>query len=139
VAASGLKMLYPESFGQRRMPYSPGVLAEGPTAVLYLAGQVPVDHEGAIVGGGDFTTQARKVFENIGAVLAEANMDFSNVVKFTNYLINPDHLAEFRAVRSELWGELFPDGTHPADTLLVVARLARPEFLLEIDTVAVRC
>jgi 2-iminobutanoate/2-iminopropanoate deaminase len=139
VAAPGLKMLHPDSFGQRRMPYSPGVLAEGPTAVLYLAGQVPVDHEGAIVGDGDFTTQARKVFENIGAVLAEADMDFSNVVKFTNYLVNPDHLAEFRAVRSELWGEFFPDGTHPADTLLVVARLARPEFLLEIDTVAVRC
>jgi 2-iminobutanoate/2-iminopropanoate deaminase len=139
VVASGLKMLHPESFGERRMPYSPGVLAEGPTAVLYLAGQVPVDQDGTIVGDGDFIAQARKVFENIGAVLAEADMDFSNVVKFTNYLVNPDHLPEFRTVRSELWAEFFPDGAFPADTLLVITRLARPEFLLEIDTVAVRC
>jgi 2-iminobutanoate/2-iminopropanoate deaminase len=139
MAAPGLTMLHPDAFGTRRMPYSPGVLVQAPTAVLYLAGQVPVDREGAIVGEGDFTVQARKVFENIGAVLAEAEMDFSNVVKFTNYLVDPDHMAEFRAVRSELWSEFFPQGALPADTLLVVARLARPEFLLEIDTVAVRC
>jgi enamine deaminase RidA (YjgF/YER057c/UK114 family) len=132
-------MLHPESFGQRQMPYSPGVLVENPTAVLYLAGQVPVDGDGAIVGEGDFAVQARKVFENIGQVLAAADMNFSNVVKFTNYLVNPDDLPELRAVRSELWGDLFPDRSYPADTLLVVSRLARAEFLLEIDTVAVRC
>jgi len=57
MAAPGLKMLHPESFGTRPMPYSPGVLVEAPTAVLYLAGQVPVDSEGAIVGEGDFILQ----------------------------------------------------------------------------------
>lgn len=137
--ANGLKMLRPATFGAPRGPYSPGVLAENPSAILYLAGQVPVDHNGDFVGEGDFETQARKVFENIGAVLAEAGMDFSHVVKFTNYLLSPEHLPLLRNVRSSLWPELFPDGAFPADTLLVVSRLARPEFLLEVEAVAVRC
>ncbi|HVB06245.1 MAG TPA: RidA family protein [Acidimicrobiales bacterium] len=134
----GLRMLRPASFGAPRGPYSPGVLAEAPTRLLYLAGQVPTDGEGGVVGE-DFATQARRVFQNIGAVLAEAGMGFGNVVKFTNYLVDPSHLPELRAVRGELWPELFPDGAFPADTLLVVARLARPEFLLEIEAVAVEC
>ena len=49
----------------------------------------------------------RRVFENIGAVLAEAEMDFANGVKFTNYLVNPDDLVELRVVRLELWEEYF--------------------------------
>ena len=139
MAAPGLRMLRPATLGAPRGPYSPGVLATRPTQVLYLAGQVPVDGEGSITGEGDIEMQARKVFGNIAAVLAEAGMDFSNVVKFTNYLVSPDYLPGLRAVRAELWPELFPDGDFPADTLLVVARLARPEFLIEIEAVAVRC
>jgi 2-iminobutanoate/2-iminopropanoate deaminase len=139
MAAPGLRAIRPASFGAPQAPYSPGVLVDHPSAILYLAGQVPVDSDGAVVGEGDFTTQAKKVFENIGAVLAEAAMDFSNVVKFTNFLVDPAHLPELRTVRGELWPQLFPDGSFPADTLLVVARLARPEFLLEIEATAVRC
>jgi enamine deaminase RidA (YjgF/YER057c/UK114 family) len=139
MAAPGLRMLRPAAFVARRGPYSPGVLAVQPREVLYLAGQVPVGADGAIVGEGDIELQARQVFENMGAVLAEANMDFSNVVKFTNYLVNPEDLPGLRTVRTELWVEFFPDGQFPADTLLVVARLARPEFLIEIEAVAVRC
>ena len=137
--APGLTTLRPASFGAPRGPYSPAVLVTSPSAILYLAGQVPTDGEGAIVGEGDFTAQAYKVFENIGVVLAEAGMDFSNVVKFTNYLVSADYMPELRAVRSDLWGKFFPDGAFPADTLLVISRLASPEFLLEVDCVAVRC
>jgi enamine deaminase RidA (YjgF/YER057c/UK114 family) len=110
-----------------------------PSEILYLAGQVAAGGDGSVVGIGDFVAQARKVFENIGAVLAEATMDFSNIVKFTNYLVNPEDLVAFRAVRSELYENLFPDGKFPADSLLVISRLARPEYLLEIEAVAVRC
>ncbi len=139
MAAPGLRALRPAGFGASQAPYSPGVLADHPTAVLYLAGQVPTGADGVTVGEGDFATQAKKVFENIGAVLAEAGMDFSNVVKFTNFLVDPAHLPDLRAVRGELWPQFFPDGSFPADTLLVVARLARPELLLEIEATAVRC
>jgi 2-iminobutanoate/2-iminopropanoate deaminase len=137
--AEGLKMLRPESFGPPRASYSAGVLATGPTEVVYLAGQTPTAGDGSIVGGDDVVAQTHTVFENIRAVLAEAGMDFSNVVKFTNYLVSADLLPGFRTARNELWPELFPDGDFPADTLLVISRLARPEFLVEIDTVAVRC
>jgi enamine deaminase RidA (YjgF/YER057c/UK114 family) len=132
-------MIRPAVFAARRGPYSPGVLAQSPTAILLVAGQVAVGGDGAVVGAGQFASQARKIFENIGAVLAEADMDFSNVVKFTNYLVNPDDLGELRTVRAALWEEFFPDGNYPADTLLVVSRLARPEYLLEIECVAARC
>jgi enamine deaminase RidA (YjgF/YER057c/UK114 family) len=131
-------MLHPGSFGPPRTSYSPGVLAEHPVAILYLAGQTPTDGSGTVAEG-DFVAQVHQVFANIGSVLAEAEMDFSNVVKFTNYLVDADDLPVFRAVRSQLWTEYFPDGALPADTLLVISRLARPEFRLEVEAVAVRC
>lgn len=138
MAAHGFTMLRPASFGPSRGPYSPGVLVAAPTRVLYTAGQTPTDADGNIVGV-DFETQARRVFENLGVVLEEAGMSFSNVVKFTNYLINPEDMSALRVVRTELWAEYFPDGALPADTLLFVSRLARPDFLVEIEAVAMEC
>ncbi|HVB07178.1 MAG TPA: RidA family protein [Acidimicrobiales bacterium] len=136
--AEGLSMLRPASFGPPRGTYSPGVLAEAPGRILYVAGQTASDSEGRIVSD-DFTAQTRRVFENIGAVLAEAGMDFGNVVKLNYYLVNADHMPELVTLREELWPVLFPDGAFPAATLCVVSRLGRAEVLVEIEAIAVDC
>lgn len=138
MSPDSIRMLHPAAYGKRPTAYSLGVVAERPSAVLVTAGQVPIGANGEIAGKGDFAVQVRQVFENIGIVLHEADMDFTNVMKFTTYIVNPDHIAELQKVRDEIHPSLFGESDLPASTLVVVARLAHPEFLVEIEAIAAR-
>lgn len=120
--------------GLRRPPtYTPVVRATGETTV-YISGQVPVDVDGNIVGGDDFTAQARQVFENLRLALASVGADFSHVAKITTYIVNyrPELRDLYGAVRSEAMGDSLP-----ASTLVGVQALAMPEYLLEVEAIAV--
>ena len=112
--------------------YTHVVRARGGTTV-YVAGQTPVDAAGNLVGEGDLQAQARKVFENLRDALAAAGADFSHVAKMTTYIVGyqPEMLPGFRAVR-----ESFLGGNLPASTLVGVAALALPGFLIEIEVIA---
>ncbi len=77
--------------------------------------------------------QARQVFENLKANLAAVGSDFSNMVKLTYFLLDSSSIAAIREIRDEYVNTAAP----PASTLVVVAGLARPEFLIEIEAVAV--
>ena len=100
--------------------------------MVYVAGQVALDAAGNIVGPGDFRAQARQVFENIKAALAAAGAGFDNVVKLNLYLLDTAYLPILREVRDVYVNTERP----PASTAVQVARLARAEFLLEIEAVA---
>lgn len=110
-------------------------LPEGST-LLCVSGQLSVDADGASVADGDFDAQMEQVFANLATVLAAAGVTMAEVVKMTTYLVDPDHIADFYRVREGLFAELFPDGTYPGNTLLVVQRLVRPEFLIEVEALA---
>ncbi len=107
-----------------------------PGQLIYLAGQLAVDLDGAVVGEGDVGAQTRQVLENIGAVLAAAGASFSNVVEFTTYVVGRESIAPFIEARTALFQRLFPEGGYPPNTLLVVGGLAKEEFLVEIKAVA---
>ena len=113
--------------------YTHVVSAEG--RVLFISGQVALDATGNVVGDGDFAAQANQVFENLKTCLAAAGASFSNVVKLTTYIVNysPELRPALTAARA---GHLPADGP-PASTLVGVQALARPEFLIEIEAVAV--
>jgi enamine deaminase RidA (YjgF/YER057c/UK114 family) len=83
---------------------------------------------------GDVVAQTRQTFKNIKAVLEEAGAGFDDVVKTTEYIIPEavDRYPETAHVRRE-----FFRGEYPAATGVVVNSLVRPEFLIEIDVVAV--
>jgi len=100
---------------------------------IYIAGQVSQDEHGQLVGPGDIVAQANQVFENIAKALAAAGAGFSDVVKFTTYVTDPRYREALRDVRSKYLGNNPP----PASTLVVVAGLALPEYLLEIEAIAV--
>ncbi|MBM4411296.1 MAG: RidA family protein [Chloroflexi bacterium] len=120
--------------GLRRPPtYTPVVRASGGSA-LYISGQVPVDIEGKIVGAGDFAAQAAQVFANLRIALAAGGADFSHVVKMTTYIVNyhPALREALGAARTAAMG-----GALPASTLVGVQALALPEYLLEIEAIAV--
>lgn len=99
---------------------------------VYIAGQVAQDENGRVVGRGDFTAQAVQVFENLGKALAAAGAGFGDLVKVTIYITDPRYRESLNEVRSK-----YLIGPLPASTLVVVAGLAQPDYLLEIEGIAV--
>jgi reactive intermediate/imine deaminase len=124
-----IERIQPE--GLSKPPTYSQVVKAGNT--IYVAGQVAQDERGQLVGPGDFVAQANQVFENLKRALAAAGADFGNVVKTTVYVTDPRYRELLRDVRSKFLGDTPP----PASTLVVVAGLAQPEYLLEIEAVAV--
>jgi enamine deaminase RidA (YjgF/YER057c/UK114 family) len=107
-----------------------------PGELAFIAGQVAVDKTGAIVGAGNLAQQVEQVFANLGAILKDLGTDFESVAQLTTYLTSADSITGFMAARAALFPRLFPGGKHPPNTLLVVDRLVKPEFLIEIEAIA---
>ncbi|HTK28671.1 MAG TPA: RidA family protein [Vicinamibacterales bacterium] len=104
--------------------------------LIFLAGQVALDRDGTLVGRDDYPAQVRQVFANLGDALAAAGATFRDVIKMNYYcadVVPADiQLDAVRAVRDSLFDGAAP----PASTFVVIRRLARPEFLIEIEAVA---
>lgn len=113
--------------------YTHVVVAAG-SKTVYIAGQEPEDAQGNLVGPGDLATQARQVFANLGRALAAAGARPRQVAKITIYVVHhrPEYLPLIEAARAGLFGD-----HKPADTLVGVETLARPEYLIEVDAIAV--
>jgi enamine deaminase RidA (YjgF/YER057c/UK114 family) len=120
--------------------HNPGTLAS-PTGyshvvragnTIYVAGQVARDRHGSLVGPGDARAQAEQVFWNLQAALSSEGASLQDIVKLNTYVVGAQHVDAVREARAKhLTGDL------PASTLVVVAALARPEFLVEIEAIAV--
>jgi enamine deaminase RidA (YjgF/YER057c/UK114 family) len=117
--------------------YSHAAVVESPSRLIAVAGQLAVDETGSPVGVGDFAVQFRTVFTNLGAVLEAADSGWNQVLKFTTFLTDADDVGAFYQERERLFAELYPNRSYPPNTLLVVAHLVRPEFLLEVEALAV--
>ncbi|GKQ39429.1 RidA family protein [Streptomyces sp. A012304] len=98
-----------------------------------VAGQVPLDAHGRLVGAGDPGAQAHQVFDNLRRCLAAAGASFDDVVKLTYFVTDMAHLPAIRAARAAH----IPDDRLPAASAVQVAALVRPEFLMEIEAFAV--
>ena len=112
--------------------YSQGVKVIGAQTILFLAGQVAYDTDGSVAHRGDFAAQTRAVFGSIRALVEAAGGTLANVVKINTYVTDARHRPEFRIVREEFFG---PKG--PASTMVQVAALAHPDYLIEVEAIAV--
>ncbi|NLO05563.1 MAG: RidA family protein [candidate division WS1 bacterium] len=121
----------PASVPQPVAEYAQGVEVSG-GRTLYIAGQIALDAEGNLVGNGEFRAQARQVLRNVQAIVEEAGGSISDIVKMTTFLTDMSHYDDFKAVRAE-----FLRPPYPAATLVEVSSLVRPEWLLEVEAVAV--
>lgn len=110
-------------------PYSYAIRAGD---ALYLAGQVALDEEGEVVGS-TVVEQARQVWSNIEAVLAEADSSIADVVKVTYYMQDIREIAEEIGVRKQV----FAGRPLPAVTAVQAAALGLPGLMMEVDVVAV--
>jgi enamine deaminase RidA (YjgF/YER057c/UK114 family) len=132
---SKVEFINPPGAGPAQGLYSHvGKVGSGP--LLFIAGQVSVDAGGAVVGKNDCEAQARQVFENLRAVLNGMGASFDDIVKFTTYLVHSQDIEKFMKVRAEVFPKLFKGSMYPPNTLLVIDRLVKEEFLIEIEAVA---
>ena len=114
--------------------YSHVVTATG-ARTIYISGQVSTDEEGRIVGEGDLAAQTTQVMQNLGHALKAAGASYANIVKITTYVV--DYRPEHRTVIGQARAPFFAGGAPPASTLVGVSALALPEWLVEIEAVAV--
>lgn len=110
--------------------YSHAVLFSGPMVVI--SGQVPVDADGELVGKDDPAAQVRQVFENLAGALAAAGATMAQVVKLTYFVTDMALLPTVRQVRDEYVDTRRP----PASSLVQVAGLVNPYFMIEIEALA---
>ncbi|HEX6738849.1 MAG TPA: RidA family protein [Vicinamibacteria bacterium] len=102
---------------------------------LFIAGQVAANAKGEVVGKGDLRAQTTQVMENLKIALAAAGATFADVVKSNTYVVNlkPEDLPVVREVRGKYFGAANP----PASTLVGVTALASPDYLIEVEAIAV--
>jgi 2-iminobutanoate/2-iminopropanoate deaminase len=111
--------------------YSQGALVEGPARWLHISGQVGARADGTLEQG--FEAQAKRCWTNLLAVLKAGGMEPGDLVMVNVYLTRAGDVAASRKIRDEALA-----GAAPASTLLVVAALAIPDLLIEVDAVAAR-
>ena len=127
----------PQYINPPTVPHSPGythAVIVPANKLVFLAGQVGMNSHGDLVGKDDFRAQAIQAFENIKAVLAAAGTTPDHLVRLNYYVVGLDDekLKVLREVRDRDVNTKEPS----ASTLVVVVRLARPEFQIEIEAVA---
>ncbi len=99
---------------------------------LYISGQVAQDREGNVVGRGDIVAQAAQVFSNLKAVVEAAGGTLQDIVKLTTYTTSLSCRPAIAEARSKYW-----QSDWPASTFVVISSLATPDFLVEVEAIAV--
>jgi enamine deaminase RidA (YjgF/YER057c/UK114 family) len=114
--------------------FSQVITTSGHTRTIYVGGQNAVDPSGTIVGKGDIGVQAKQVARNLRIALASANAGIEHVVKWTVYVVQGQPLGPAMGAFQEVFGPL---SKPPIISVLFVAGLAHPDFLLEVEATAV--
>ena len=119
---------------QDQLGFSQGIDVRGAERVLYCAGQTSVDGDGNPLHAGDFAKQILQAIDNLEAVLAQAGLKLSNVVRLNYYVTDID---AFMAAAPAFGGRLHEAGCKPASTLLRISGLFHPDLMVEIEATAV--
>jgi len=129
-----IKMMNPKNLHHPVGPYSQ-VSRVKASEFIFIAGQTATDMEGKLVGPGDLEAQCKQIYANLEAALQSVGATWSNVVHFTNYLVNRDDQPKFVNFRLGFFPTIFPNG-YPPNTILFVDKLLHKEFLVEVQAVA---
>ena len=134
VAATGpVQYLNPD--GMHRNPaFTQVVTVSGPVKTVYVGGQDAVNGAGEIVGKGDIVAQTEQVFTNLQTALEAAGAGLEHIIKWNIYIVQGQPLGPAFGVFQRVWGHR---PNPPAITGVYVAGLANPDFLVEMDAIAV--
>jgi enamine deaminase RidA (YjgF/YER057c/UK114 family) len=124
-----MRILNPAGVAGPFASYSHGIEVPAGSRLVFGAGQTGVASDGRT--GEGIEEQARLTWQNVTSVLAEAGLAISNIVHLNMLLVDRADQPAAMVIRDEFLGE-----HRPASTLMYVAGLARPEWLIEIDYIA---
>ncbi len=127
MSSSMKKVVIPEGGAKPLAPYSPGIVSGN---YLFTAGQIGLDPESQKIVDGGVAVQARQAMENLGKILEAENLNFSNLIKVTIFLID---INDYAAV-NEVYGEYFDDQPPARSAVQVVALPAAAS--VEIEAIA---
>ncbi len=100
--------------------------------LVSIAGQLSIDKDGNVVGEGDIQAQTKQALSNLEEAVKASGGTKEDIAAIRVYMTNRDDLEGMRQARAGFW-----EGTPPASTLLFISGLVRPEFLIEIEALAV--
>jgi enamine deaminase RidA (YjgF/YER057c/UK114 family) len=103
--------------------------------IIFISGQTALDSDGNVVGKNDFAAQAAQVFRNLAIALQASGCTAADLVKLTVFLTDMDNLAPYREARNRFFASVTPQAA-PAVTLIEVAKLYGPDFMIEIEAIA---
>ena len=124
-----LKFLTPKTIRPPFARYSHGVAVQAGQNLVLCSGQLGIGPEEIIPD--DAGAQAELCFANIAAILAEAGLELTNIVRINAYVTNREFLKPYMMVRDRLFSD-----PAPASTLMIVSGFARPEFKVEVEVTA---
>jgi len=128
------EFINPESFYTSGKAYSKGVKVDvGDSEMLFIAGQIPKDGNGDVVGKGDFAKQTEYVFGKLIAILKEAGMDLNDLVKVNIYVTDMKRFKEVCTVRDKYLKE-----SKPASTSVEISQTVTADCDVEIDAIAIK-
>jgi 2-iminobutanoate/2-iminopropanoate deaminase len=112
--------------------YSQGIKVTQGQTILFLSGQVAYTPEGGVACRGDFTGQARGAYEAIKALVESQGGTMASIVKITTFVTDMRYRVDLAPLREEFFGK-----KGPASTLVEIAALAHPDWMIEIEAIAV--
>ena len=127
-----IKSLVPESIAPPFARYAHGVSVSSSSGLVFTSGQLALSVDGTIPTGAEAQTDL--CFENIEAILSEAGTNAAHVFKINAFVTHRDHMAGYMLARDR-WLSNTP--TLPASTLMIVSGFSRPEFVVEVEVIAV--
>ena len=112
--------------------YTQGIKVSQAQTILFLSGQVAYTADGGVAHAGDFKAQARGAYQAIKAMVESQGGTMANVAKITTYLTDMHYRVDLAPIREEFFGK-----KGPASTLIEISALAHPDWMIEIEAIAV--
>lgn len=131
--SSVVQYLNPDDMHKNRA-FTQVIQVTGPAKTIYVGGQDAVDAQGTLVGKGDIQAQTYQVLTNLRKALAAAGAEPRHIIKWNIYLVQGQSLQAGFAAFQQFWGN---EPNPPAITMMYVSGLAHPDFLVEMDAIAV--
>jgi enamine deaminase RidA (YjgF/YER057c/UK114 family) len=119
---------------QKPRGYTQVISVSGPQRTIYVGGQDAVNEKGETVGKGSLRTQTEQVLGNIEKALAAADAKLENLIKLTIYIVAGQNPRDGFAAFQEKWQN---KPNPPVITVVFVSGLGNPDWLVEIDAIAV--
>ena len=130
-----IKIYNPEGLAKPLGQYS-HVTRVKASEYIFIAGQVAADKDGKLVGPDDFDAQCVQTFANVETALKSAGAGWGNVVQFYTLMVHSQDIPKFMKYRLREFPKMFGNGVYPPNTLLMIDRLVKEEFLIEVQATA---